>query len=489
MPAVDRAAPARAGRTAPARLRSSRGSPAPRRASSRGCAVDALTQLGIRVAHRIDHRLRRRARASAPCGRAATRGAPRDAGCGAARSRAPRSTGRRRRRAGTPPRARDRRARGTTPDRTAFGTTSCRHATANPHAGSRLVALASPVSNAHALLDGRRAAARTGRCDSCIVTPCVIAEMRSSPAPVSTDGFGSGTIVPSGCRSNCMNTRFQNSRKRSRLRAFDERVERELLAIELGPLAGRAVGKAPIARDVREVDEDLRARTARAGVRHLPEVVLVAESVDARVRQVRRSRATARAPRRRSGAPTRAAACGSSSELLGDELPREANRVALEVVAEREVAEHLEERVCRAVWPTCSRSLCLPPARTHFCDVVARRFPSGGSSMPRKTFLNCTMPALVNSSVGSSPGTSDELGRTAWPLRAKYWRKRDRISEASILGIYRSFRRLRRATTRRRLSRSDDSQARGAIVVGCRSRAARETRTDAGASRAAASSR
>jgi hypothetical protein len=38
--------------------------------------------------------------------------------------------------------------------------------------------------------------------------------MRSSPAPVSTDGLGSGTSVPSGCRSNCMNTRFQISRKR-----------------------------------------------------------------------------------------------------------------------------------------------------------------------------------------------------------------------------------------------------------------------------------
>ena len=32
-------------------------------------------------------------------------------------------------------------------------------------------------------------------------------------------------------------------------------------------------------------------------------------------------------------------------QLAGDELPREADRVALEVVAEREVAEHLEERV------------------------------------------------------------------------------------------------------------------------------------------------
>src|SRR5512138_801248 len=32
-------------------------------------------------------------------------------------------------------------------------------------------------------------------------------------------------------------------------------------------------------------------------------------------------------------------------QLLGDPLPREVNRVTLEVVAEGEVAEHLEERV------------------------------------------------------------------------------------------------------------------------------------------------
>ena len=47
----------------------------------------------------------------------------------------------------------------------------------------------------------------------------------------------------------------------------------------------------------------------------------------------------------------------------------------------------------------------------------ARRYP--GASIPRKAFLNCTIPALVKSSVGSSAGTSDELGRTWWPLRAK----------------------------------------------------------------------
>ena len=39
--------------------------------------------------------------------------------------------------------------------------------------------------------------------------------MRSRPAPVSIDGLGSGVRLPSGAWSYCMNTRFQNSRKRS----------------------------------------------------------------------------------------------------------------------------------------------------------------------------------------------------------------------------------------------------------------------------------
>jgi len=39
--------------------------------------------------------------------------------------------------------------------------------------------------------------------------------------------------------------------------------------------------------------------------------------------------------------------------------------------------------------------------------------------LPVKTFLNCTMPALVNSSVGSLRGTSGEELTTSWPLRSK----------------------------------------------------------------------
>src|SRR5665213_2645763 len=51
--------------------------------------------------------------------------------------------------------------------------------------------------------------------------------------------------------------------------------------------------------------------------------------------------------------------------------------------------------------------------------------------------LNCTIPAFVNRSVGSSAGTSDELGRTTCALRSKYARNRRRISDARIrLTIY-----------------------------------------------------
>ncbi len=63
--------------------------------------------------------------------------------------------------------------------------------------------------------------------------------------------------------------------------------------------------------------------------------------------------------------------------------------------------------------------------RTHFCTVVARVNPR--SFTPRKTGLNCTMPAVVSSSEGSS-GMSDEDGWRVQPLLSKYVRKLSRIS-------------------------------------------------------------
>jgi hypothetical protein len=59
------------------------------------------------------------------------------------------------------------------------------------------------------------------------------------------------------------------------------------------------------------------------------------------------------------------------THVPGQELPGEGDRLLLEVVAEGEVPEHLEKVWWRAVTPTFSRSLCLPPARTHFWEDVA----------------------------------------------------------------------------------------------------------------------
>ena len=63
--------------------------------------------------------------------------------------------------------------------------------------------------------------------------------------------------------------------------------------------------------------------------------------------------------------------------------------------------------------------------RTHFCTVVARVNPR--FLTPRKTGLNCTMPAVVSSSDGSS-GISDDDGCRRQPLLSKKERKLSRIS-------------------------------------------------------------
>src|SRR4051812_35202681 len=66
----------------------------------------------------------------------------------------------------------------------------------------------------------------------------------------------------------------------------------------------------------------------------------------------------------------------------------------------------------------------------HFCDVVARVY--GRLSKPRNTSLNWFMPAFVNSSVGSSPGTTGDEATMAWPFDSKKFRKVERISAAFI---------------------------------------------------------
>jgi len=44
------------------------------------------------------------------------------------------------------------------------------------------------------------------------------------------------------------------------------------------------------------------------------------------------------------------------------------------------------------------------------------------------------MPALVNKSVGSSPGTTGLDGTTVWPFDSKNFKKVERMSEAFMAG-------------------------------------------------------
>src|SRR5262245_52207499 len=53
--------------------------------------------------------------------------------------------------------------------------------------------------------------------------------------------------------------------------------------------------------------------------------------------------------------------------------------------------------------------------------------------MPVKTFLNCTMPALVNIKVGSLRGTSGDDGTTVWSFRAKKFKNADLISLTPLI--------------------------------------------------------
>src|SRR5436305_10818164 len=69
----------------------------------------------------------------------------------------------------------------------------------------------------------------------------------------------------------------------------------------------------------------------------------------------------------------------------------------------------------------------------HFCVLATRGH--GAFSWPRKYGLNWFIPAFVKSSVGSSCGTTGELGTNVWPC---FWTKKSmncwRISWEVIAG-------------------------------------------------------
>jgi hypothetical protein len=92
------------------------------------------------------------------------------------------------------------------------------------------------------------------------------------------------------------------------------------------------------------VIEDFRARSARAGVAHGPEVVRRRDADDALFRQpgdaAPQVEGVVVLGEHRDGQPVL-----GQPELLGDQVPGQLDRQVLEVVAEGEVAQHLEERV------------------------------------------------------------------------------------------------------------------------------------------------
>ncbi len=180
-----------------------------------------------------------------------------------------------------------------------------------------------------------------------------MAANRSSPAPVSTDGRGSGVSFPEASRSNCMKTRFQISSVSSP-----------------GPLTSAAAFPA---RLVAPVVVELRARPARPRFAHRPEVVLLAEAQDPRGGKVPFPELRGLVVLGIDGRPQPRGIESVALLPVRHELPGEPDRLVLEVVAEREVPEHLEERlVAPGVARRCrGRCACRRPGRTS-ATVVAR---------------------------------------------------------------------------------------------------------------------
>ncbi len=94
-------------------------------------------------------------------------------------------------------------------------------------------------------------------------------------------------------------------------------------------------------------------------------------------------------------------------EVAGQQRPGVLDRERLEVVAEAEIAQHLEEGVVAGGVADIVQVVVLAAGAHAF---LRRGGPGVGpaSPAPVNTFLNCTMPLLVNSSVGSLRGTSGE---------------------------------------------------------------------------------
>ena len=165
----------------------------------------------------------------------------------------------------------------------------------------------------------------TGRCRSCCA--CAAGRRRCAPAPCrcrSTAWAALHALVPGHL-----------------LELHEDQVPDldEAVAVLVG------AARRPAGDMLAVVEEDLRARTARAGVAHRPEIVRGRDADDLAVGEARRSSSSGLPPRRRSWNTVTSRRSWRQAVLLGDQVPGELDRLLLEIVAEREVAQHLEEGV------------------------------------------------------------------------------------------------------------------------------------------------
>jgi hypothetical protein len=105
------------------------------------------------------------------------------------------------------------------------------------------------------------------------------------------------------------------------------------------------------------------------------------------------------------------------AEILGQQLPREGDRVFLEVIPEGEIPQHLEERVVpRGVAHVVQ--IVVLAARAH-AFLRGRRAHVVAVLDPGEEVLELHHARIVNISVGSLRGTSGELSTISCPLRRK----------------------------------------------------------------------
>ena len=108
---------------------------------------------------------------------------------------------------------------------------------------------------------------------------------------------------------------------------------------------------------------------------------------------------------------------GRDAVFLGEQPPGQLDGAFLEIIAERAIAEHLEKGVVSRRVADIVEVVMLAAGAHAFLRRGRARV--GRFSRPVNTFLNCTMPALVNISVGSLRGTSGEEGTTRAPRAQK----------------------------------------------------------------------